>query len=191
MKISLLVIVLLFGCATQEKKKISDSNIKPGTTVKIGGKEHKLSSGSLKVGQNFIKKAQNTGIDFKFKNKVTVVSIVPSIDTPTCEAQTHILGETEGLEGIELVTISSDLPMAQKRFAKEAKLENISYFSDYKFGKFGSKLGLKIKGPELLTRGVVVLDKDAKIHYMQFVDEIVELPNMRKAFEVAKNLNQK
>lgn len=185
---SILALVLLLGCSnTQKDIKISESNIKPGTEVKVRGKVHALSQGHLEVGENFIEKTKKTDVNFAFKNKATVISIVPSIDTPVCEAQTHMMGETNGLKDLDLVIISRDLPMAQTRFAKEARLENLTYLSDYKSGSLGA-LGLKIKGSELLTRGVVVLDKEGIVRYMQFVEEITDLPDLPKAFAFANAL---
>ena len=81
--------------------------------------------------------------------------------------------------------------MAQERFAREAKLENITYISDYKDASFGKKTGLLIEQSALLTRGVIVIDKAGKVAYMQFVDEITELPNMDQAIKFANNLAEK
>jgi thiol peroxidase len=78
--------------------------------------------------------------------------------------------------------------MAQKRFAAESGLENIQYYSDYKDAGFGKTTGLLIKGPELLTRGVLVLDQKGVIRYMQFVPKVEELPDMEKAFAFANQL---
>lgn len=168
---------------------VNQNSIRPGTTVKAGGKSLRLYKGSIEVGDSFIKKALGTGLGFDFKNKVTIVSIVPSIDTKVCEEQTHILGESKEISPeVDLVTISRDLPMAQMRFATEAKLTNIRYYSDYKYGNFGKKTGLLIRDKELLTRGVLVLDKKGIIKYIQIVSEITELPDMKKAIEVSNSL---
>jgi len=69
-----------------------------------------------------------------FKGKVTILSVVPSLDTPTCDKQTHILSEeNKGLDKtVHLITVSRDLPFAQKRFAKNAKINNITFLSDYR-----------------------------------------------------------
>ena len=66
-----------------------------------------------------------------FKGKVTIMSVVPSLDTPTCDKQTHILSEeNKGLDKTaNLVTVSRDLPFAQKRFATNAKIDNITFLS--------------------------------------------------------------
>ena len=97
-----------------------------------------------------------------FKGKVTIMSVVPSLDTPTCDKQTHILSEeNKGLDKIaNLVTVSRDLPFAQKRFAKNAKMQNITFLSDYRDAEFGKRTGLLIKENRLLARAVFVLDQN-------------------------------
>ncbi len=180
--------LLILSSCSSPPMKINRDSIKPGGSVLIKGKSHKLYKGIIKKGQKFSSLIQKSGIDYQPSSQVTIVSIVPSIDTKVCEEQTHILGETKINPKIRLVTISRDLPMAQKRFASEAKLENIDYFSDYKFGRFGRNAGILIQGKELLSRGVLVLDQKDRIQYFQFVSEVTELPDMKKAFEIAESL---
>ena len=118
-----------------------------------------------------------------------MINVVPSIDTKVCEEQTHILGESPNLPAnIARLTVSRDLPMAQKRFAAEAKLENIQYVSDYKSGGFGNASGLLMDGSELLARAVIVADKDGVVRYMQIVPDVTKMPDMDKAFTEAKKL---
>jgi thiol peroxidase len=185
-----IVVLLLSACATKVPMKVSTSSITPGTSVKLKGNTLELYKGKLTRGDNFsqiIKKTHN----IELAKKVTIISVVPSVDTKVCEEQTHILGETKIHPDVNLVTISRDLPMAQTRFAKEAKLENITYISDYKDASFGQKTGFLINESALLTRGVLVVDKAGKVVYMQFVDEITELPDMYKAIKFANNLAEK
>ncbi len=187
---------MTLSCATKKNEApqkpsfgVNQKSIRPGTAVKAGGKSLRLYKGSIEVGDSFVKKARGTGLGFDFKNKVTIISIVPSIDTKVCEEQTHILGESKDISPeVDLVTISRDLPMAQMRFAHEAKLTNIRYYSDYKYGKFGKKTGLLIRDKELLTRAVFVLDRNGIVKYLQLVSEITELPDMKKAVEVSNSL---
>lgn len=189
MKILLIICFIILGsCASNDKMTISTVGVRAGSEIKIGGKTKKLGPGNIEVGDNFFKITKMANIEFEFANLVTIVSIVPSIDTPTCEEQTHILGETALPNSIQLITISRDLPFAQTRFAKEAKLENIKYYSDYKTGSFGNSTGLMIQGPELLARVILILDKGGIIRYMQIVDEITDLPDMKAAFDFAKSL---
>jgi len=76
--------------------------------------------------------------DTKGKGKVRIISVVPSLDTPVCEQQTHYLSEkNKGLDKmVELVTVSVDTPFAQKRFAQEAHINNVTFLSDYKDAEF-------------------------------------------------------
>jgi thiol peroxidase len=125
-----------------------------------------------------------------FKGKVTILSVVPSLDTPTCDKQTHFLSEeNKGLDKTaKLVTISRDLPFAQKRFSKEAKIENILFLSDYRDALFGKSTGLLIEENRLLARAIIVLDRTGIIRYMEVVPELAQLPKMEKALEFARSL---
>lgn len=130
-------------------------------------------------------------VDLKsLRGKVTLVSVVPSLDTPTCEEQTHILSEKNaGLDKTaNLVTISRDLPFAQKRFAKEAKISNILFLSDYREASFGKSTGLLIEENRLLTRAIFVLDREGIVRYLEIVPELGHLPKMQEAFDFAKSL---
>jgi thioredoxin-dependent peroxiredoxin len=122
--------------------------------------------------------------------KVRIISVVPSVDTPTCEAQTHALSEKDRklAEQVEMVTISMDLPFAQQRFAKEAKIKNVAFYSDYKTGEFGMNFGLMIEPLHLLARAIIVTDKDNVVRYLQVVPEVTELPDMPAAMKFAKTL---
>ena len=125
-----------------------------------------------------------------FIGKVTILSVVPSVDTPTCEKQTHILSEeNNGLDKtVNLITVSRDLPFAQKRFAKEANIENIQFLSDYRSGEFGTRTGLLIEENRLLARAIIVLDQTGTIRYLEIVKELGHLPDMSKAFIAASSL---
>ena len=124
------------------------------------------------------------------KGKVTILSIVPSLDTPTCDKQTHILSEeNKGLDKTaNLITISRDLPFAQKRFAKGAKINNIKFLSDYRDAEFGKLSGLLIEENRLLARAVFVLDQNGIIRYIEIVSDLAKLPDMKKAMEFARLL---
>ena len=125
-----------------------------------------------------------------FKGQVTIISIVPSIDTKVCEKQTHILSEENGGldKTVRLVTVSRDLPFAQKRFAEEAKIHNVLFLSDYRNGDFGASTGLMIQENRLLARALVVVDKEGVIRYLEVVPDLGQLPDMKKAFQLAGSL---
>jgi thioredoxin-dependent peroxiredoxin len=125
-----------------------------------------------------------------FKGKVTLLSVVPSLDTPTCDKQTHILSEeNKGLDKIaNLITISRDLPFAQKRFATKTKMKNITFLSDYRDAEFGKSTGLLIKENRLLARAIIILDSKGVVRYLEIVPELSKLPDMEKAMAFARSL---
>lgn len=130
-------------------------------------------------------------IDLKsLQGKVTLISVVPSLDTPTCEKQTHILSEeNKGLDmKANLITISRDLPFAQKRFTKEAKIKNLMYLSDYRDAGFGKTSGLLIEENRLLARAIIVLDQKGVIRYLEVTPDLAKLPKMEAAFQFARSL---
>ena len=129
-------------------------------------------------------------VETKGKGKVRIISVVPSLDTKVCEQQTHYLSEkNKGLDKmVELITISIDTPFAQKRFAEEAKISNVTFLSDYRGADFGKTYGLLLKGPHILARAIMVVDAQNKIRYLQITPELGQMPDMDKAFTFAKSL---
>ncbi|MCH8311644.1 MAG: thiol peroxidase [Nitrospinae bacterium] len=171
-----------------------------GNSVKItlSGNPLTLTGEPLQVGQTLpeisLPDRSLKMVDLKsLKGKITILSVVPSLDTPTCEEQTHILSEKNGGldKTVRLVTLSRDLPFAQKRFAKEAKINNILFLSDYRDAGFGNASGLLIEENRLLARAVMVLDREGIIRYLEIVPELSKLPDMRKVFDFAKSLETK
>ena len=163
--------------------------------VTLRGKPLTLMGEEMQVGQTLptvhLPDLGLSMIDLKsFKGKVTILSVVPSLDTPTCEKQTHILSEAnKGLDAsANLVTISRDLPFAQKRFAKKANIHNILFLSDYRNAEFGMSMGLLIEENRLLARAIIVLDREGVIRYLEVVPDLARLPEMEKAFEFARSL---
>ncbi|MFK7826352.1 MAG: redoxin family protein [Oligoflexales bacterium] len=186
---SVLSVLFLVSCTTVDYDAIpiTTHSIQPGSSVRKQNQKIKLYKGKLELGSNINPYLSVLGQ--APVQQVSVISVVPSIDTPVCEAQTHILGESKLLDlSVKKIIISRDTPMAQKRFAIAAKLENIDYFSDFAHGAFGKKSGLLMRGPELLARGVVVTDARGRIVHLQINDDITKMPDMKKAFNVANNL---
>jgi len=124
------------------------------------------------------------------RGKVRIINVVPSLDTPVCDAQTHELVEKDPVlaEAVELVTVSMDLPFAQQRWARAAKVKNVTFLSDHRDGDFGMNNGLLIQPLRLLARAVIVTDKDGVVRYLQVVPEVTELPDMDAAMSAAKGL---
>lgn len=104
------------------------------------------------------------------KGKVVVLSVVPSIDTRVCETQTHKVSDaiTQMPAGVEVFTVSRDLPFAQRRFAEEARTQT-KMASDFKERDFGRVFGVDVKETGLLARSVWVVGKDGKVAYREIV----------------------
>lgn len=168
-----------------------------GNKVLFRGSPLALTGNGVKVGDTLrdVKVAQNdlslvNIAQTKGAGKVRVISVVPSLDTPVCEQQTHHLSErSKGLDKmIELITVSVDTPFAQKRFAEEANIANITFLSDYRGAEFGKIHGLFLEGPNILTRAVMVVDKTNTIRYLQITPELSQLPDMEEALQFARRL---
>jgi thiol peroxidase len=194
------MLLQMSGCAAikQVKPQVDPGSVLPGTKVTRKGKDINLLGNPIAVGQKLpptalVDAMTMQDVDLvKEVGEVLFLSLVPSIDTKVCEAQTHYLAE-EGNRispNIIRITISRDTPFAQKRFAEAAKLTNIQYLSDYKEGAFGRSLGLLMDGPRLLARTVIVVDKQGMVRYIQVVPEITNLPDMEKAFDKALEIAQ-
>jgi thiol peroxidase len=104
------------------------------------------------------------------QGKVLVVSVVPSIDTRVCEQQTgHVAEKEPNLpEGVEVITISRDLPFAQRRFLEDNQFKT-RMASDYRGGTFGERWGLVVKETGLLARSVWVIDQQGVVRYRELV----------------------
>ena len=178
---------------------VTDGSVIPGEGQKVlfKGSPLVLSGTAIKVGDP-LREVQLTQTDLspigitdtKGKGKVRIISVVPSLDTPVCEQQTHYLSEkNKGLDKmVELVTVSVDTPFAQKRFAQEANIANVTFLSDYRDAEFGKTYGLYLKGPHILARTVMVVDANNTVRYLQVTPELTQLPDLDEAFKVAKSL---
>ena len=121
--------------------------------------------------------------------KIRLISIVPSLDTSVCSLQTRKFNEDASkIKDVQIITISMDLPFAQGRFCGANGIENILVASDYKDRAFGEKYGFIMKENMLLARGIVIIDKNDKIRYVEYVPEVTNEVNFEKALEVAKKL---
>jgi thiol peroxidase len=201
-KKSLIVIIgflvfMLFGCTTTQPKIPMDwASAQPGEQVTLRGKPVKLLGSPISLGKplpsvELVDAMTMNEVNLsKEKGSVLLLSLVPSIDTRVCEEQTHYLGEEGNKlpQNIKRITISRDTPFAQKRFAKEAKLTNIQYLSDYKQGDFARSIGLLTEGPMLFARSVIIVDRKGIVRYIQVVPEMSHRPDMDRAFGKATEL---
>jgi thiol peroxidase len=168
-----------------------------GNNVLYKGSPLMLAGDGIKVGDRLrdVKVAQTdlslvNIVHTKGEGKVRIISVVPSLDTKVCEQQTHYLSErNKGLDKmVELITVSIDTPFAQKRFAEEAKIDNVTFLSDYRGAEFGKTYGLFLKDLHILARAVMVVDKENTIRYLQITPELAQLPDMDSAFQFTRSL---
>lgn len=114
-----------------------------------------------------------------FQGKVCVISAVPSLDTPVCDMETRRFNEAAGKLGDDVVilTVSMDLPFAQKRWCGAAGVESVTTLSDHRDAAFGTAFGVLIKELRLLGRSIFVLDRKGTVQYIQHVKELSEEPD--------------
>ena len=125
-----------------------------------------------------------------FKGKICVISSVPSLDTPVCDLQTRRFNsEAARLGGdVVILTISMDLPFAQKRWCGAAGVDKVSTFSDHRDATFGQAYGVLIKELRLLARAIFVVDRQGILRYMQLVKEVADEPDYDAVIEEVKKL---
>ena len=120
-------------------------------------------------------------------NNVRIFSVIPSLDTPVCDAQTKRFNDEAGkLPGIDIYTVSMDLPFGQKRWSTAFGADNIKMLSDHKSGSFGSSYGTLIKELRIESRAIFVVGKDNKIKHAEYVKEVADHPNYDAALDAAK-----
>jgi thiol peroxidase len=207
--ISVLLTTGLTGCGSSgrlldsgflyKNLPVADGSVAAGEghSVLFKGSPLMLSGTGVKVGDH-LRAVKLTDRDLALVNiahtagsgKVRIISVVPSLDTKVCEQQTHQLSEkNHGLDKmVELITVSIDTPFAQKRFAEEAKIRNITFLSDYRGADFGKTHGLFLRDPHFLARTVMVVDAQNVIRYLQITPELAQLPDLDEAFKVARSL---
>ena len=136
-------------------------------------------------------KSDLTSIDlYSFKDKIKVITVFPSIDTKVCAMQVRKFNAELGSisRDVVVLAISNDLPFAQSRFCAAEGLSHVVTLSDHRNTEFGLKYGFLIKELRLLSRGVVIVDKDNTIKYVEYVKEVSNEPNYEKAIEAVKNM---
>ncbi len=125
-----------------------------------------------------------------FKGKVKIISAVPSLDTPTCDMETRRFNqEAAKLPGdVVVLTVSLDLPFAQKRWCAAAGIDKVKTLSDYQDRSFAAAYGVLIKELKLLSRSVFVVDKGDTVRYVQHVKEVAQEPDYAAVLAAAKAL---
>ena len=121
-------------------------------------------------------------------NRVRIISVIPSLDTPICDAQTKRFNEVAAsLPGVDILTISMDLPFAQKRWCTAFAVDNLKMLSDHKDASFGSNYGTLIKELRIECRAIFVLDADNRVCHAEYVKEVADFPNYETALAAARS----
>lgn len=124
-----------------------------------------------------------------FDGKVRILSIAPSIDTGVCAAQTRKFNqESANLNDVVILALSMDLPFALGRFCGAEGIDAVITVSDHKDADFGTKYGFLLEELRLLNRGIVVIDKDGIVKYVEYVKENTDHPDYDKALEAVRKL---
>ena len=124
------------------------------------------------------------------RGKVRLISVVPSLDTPVCDAQTKRFNEEAATlpAKVEVLTISMDLPFAQKRWCGTANVDRLTTLSDHREASFGTAYGTLIKDLRLLARSIFVVDADDTLQYVEYVPEVTSHPQYDAALAAVRKL---
>ncbi len=128
-----------------------------------------------------------------FAGKTVLISVVPSLDTGVCSIQTKKFNQevTNLPKDVVLLTISTDLPFAQKRFCQKEQVDKLLVLSDAVWGDFGSNYGLRVKDMGILARAVMIIDRSGKLVYQQLVPVLSQEPDYTAALAMAKQFAAK
>jgi thiol peroxidase len=121
-------------------------------------------------------------------NHVRIFSVVPSLDTPVCDAQTKKFNdEAAKLPDVDIYTVSMDLPFAQKRWCGAFGVDRVKMLSDHMDGSFGTHYGTLIKELRIESRAIFVVDQKNRVRYVEYVKEVADFPNYEGALSAARN----
>ncbi|AIQ28949.1 MULTISPECIES: thiol peroxidase [Paenibacillus] len=125
-----------------------------------------------------------------YAGKIKLISVVPSLDTGVCDAQTRRFNsEAAGLgDDVVILTISTDLPFAQARWCGAAGIDSVITLSDHKETSFGQAYGVLIKEFRLDMRSIFVVDKNDKLAYVEYLSEMAEHPDYEAAISAVRAL---
>lgn len=163
--------------------------------VTFGGKRvalagHRCTEGEKAPSFTVIDSGLNVVHSDLFRDRIRIYSVFPSVDTPVCSMQNvRFNREASHLgEQVVVLALSVDLPFALRRFCAAEGLERIHAFSDYLDLDFGMKYGFVLEGLRLLSRGVVVVDRDDTVRYVEYVPEVTHEPDYEGALSVVRRL---
>lgn len=125
------------------------------------------------------------------KGKIKLIASVPSLDTPVCNKETikfNDEAEKTADDRVAWLTISMDLPFAQKRYMEDEDTQNVMVLSDHRDASFGQTYGVLMKEHRLLSRAVFVVDDKDTVRHVEYVRENTQFPNFEAALNVVKEL---
>lgn len=159
-----------------------------GRPMFLGGDERKV--GDKAPSFNVVNKEMEDTSSDQFAGKIRIISVFPSVDTPVCSRQNKRFNKEAATMGadVAILSISTDLPFAQQRFCDVEGIKNAFMFSDYNNLDFGTKYGFVIMELRLLTRGVVVVDKEGIIRHIEYVTDNAKEIDYEKALEAVRSL---
>ena len=124
------------------------------------------------------------------RGSVRVFSVVPSLDTPVCDAQTRRFNqEAAKLTDVKIYTISMDLPFAQARWCGASGVENLTMLSDHRNAQFGANYGTLIKELRLNCRAIFVVDEEDLLRHVEYVKEVADYPDYEAALEAVRKIS--
>lgn len=119
---------------------------------------------------------------------VRIFSVIPSLDTPVCDAQTKRFNEAAaGLTNVKIYTVSMDLPFAQSRWCGAFGVDNVQMLSDHRSGSFGERYGTLIKDLRIESRAIFVVDESGHLRHVEYVKEVADHPNYEAALDAARS----
>lgn len=128
----------------------------------------------------------------KTAGAVRIFSVVPSLDTPVCDAQTKRFNEEAArLPNVEIYTVSMDLPFAMNRWCGAFGVDKVKMLSDHRNGSFGENYGTLIKELRIESRAIFVVAPDNTVKHVEYVKEVADHPNYETALEAARGLSAK
>ncbi len=172
-------------CSTQERQGVVQFKANPVTLV---GPE--ITSGSKAPEFEVIAQDLKPVTLGSSKGKIRLISVVTSLDTGICDAQTRRFSEEASKlpAGVEVLTISMDLPFAQKRFCSTAGIDRVKVLSDHRKASFGKAYGTLIKELRLLARSIFVIDATDTVRYSEYVPEVTTHPNYDAALAAVRQI---
>ena len=161
-----------------------------GTPLTLAGEEVRAGQPAPDFTVHYFDDSLQTITKACLAGKPSIVSVVPSLDTPVCATQTKRFNQELGALGdaINAVTISLDLPFAMNRFCGAEDVVNMKVGSDYQDRNFGNNWGMLIEELKLLARGVFVLDGEGNVVHAEIVGEVTAEPNYEAALSALKGL---